>query len=59
MLFKPVSINFCNYKINDYRKDSKSYLEELNNGKTDYHKMVLTTKIFLVAADVKVLYSIT
>ena len=59
MLLKTISINLCKYKINEYCKDSKSYLEELNNGKTDYHKMVLTTKIFLVAADVKVLYSIT
>ena len=57
MLFKPISIKFCKFKINEYCKDSKSYLEELNTWKnklsqTDFNN----NDIFLVAADVQGLY---
>ena len=57
MLFKPISINFCKYKINEYCKDSKSYLEELNTWKNKLTQNNFNNNdIFLVAADVQGLY---
>ena len=41
MFFKPISIKFCKYDVNEYCKDSKSYLEGL-----DFMKKV-TTKLFM------------
>ena len=57
MLFKPISINFCKYDVNEYCKDSKSYLEDLDLWKKSLTQNYLNKqKIFLVAADVQGLY---
>ena len=41
MLFKPLSIKFYKYDVNEYCKDSKSYYEDL-----DLWKKTLKTKLF-------------
>ena len=40
MLFKPISIKFCKYGVNEYCKDSKSYLEDLDLWKKNYHEII-------------------
>ena len=35
IIFEPISTNFCKYKVNEYSKDSKTYLEELANWKNN------------------------
>ena len=41
MLFKPLSIKFYKYDVNEYCKDSKSYYEDL-----DLWKKTFKTKLF-------------
>ena len=52
-LLNPISKDFCNYKINEYCKDSKSYLETLDKWKKDYNGK---EELFIVAADVQSMY---
>ena len=57
MLIKPISIKFCKYEINEYCKDSKSYLEDLNNWKNNLSQKDFDKRgIYFVAADVQGLY---
>ena len=57
MLIKPTIIKFCKYEINEYCKDSISYLEDLNNWKNNLSKKKFDNRsIYLVAADVQGLY---
>ncbi|MEC8568507.1 MAG: hypothetical protein VXY56_09560, partial [Pseudomonadota bacterium] len=52
-LLNPISKDFCRYKINEYCKDSKSYLETLDDWKKDYNG---NEELFIVAADVQSMY---
>ena len=54
-ILQPVSIQFCHYKIDEYCRDSKSYLEILDRWKKTY-KDDSTEELFIVAADVQSLY---
>ena len=57
MLIKPISIKFCKYEINEYCKDSKSYLEDLDKWKNNLSLKDFNNKsTYLVAADVQGLY---
>ena len=49
----PISIKYCRSGVNEYCKDSSSYLEELNKWKT---RSPNNAKSHLVAADVQKLY---
>ena len=54
MILQPVSIKFCSYGINEYCRDSKSYLETLDEWKSNYDTDKCNS--YLVAADVQALY---
>ena len=54
-ILNPISTKFCKHKINEYCRDSKSYLEDLHNWKTTVDEGT-TDELFLVAGDVQSLY---
>ena len=57
IIFEPISTNFCKYKVNEYSKDSKTYLEKLANWKNNLNNSTNRNKtLYLVAADVQGLY---
>ena len=56
MLLQPVSIKFCRYKVDEYCRDSKSYLELLDRWKSENYNASTSNKLTLVAADVQALY---
>ena len=52
-------MNFCKYKINEYCKDSKSYLEELVNWKNNLSDTTNKHEtLYFVNADFKVCFLI-
>ena len=55
MLLNPISIKYCQYKIDEYCKDSKSYLEAIHRWKGTPEAQI-AEDLFLVAADVQTLY---
>ena len=55
MFLNPISISYCKYEINEYCKDSKTYLEDVEKWKNT-QKITKLDKLFLVAADVQSLY---
>ena len=56
MILQPISVMYCAYKIDEYCRDSKSYLEILDAWKKDQHCNSSKQNLFLVAADVQALY---
>ena len=52
---KPISEKFCQFEINEYCRDSKSYLEDIQKWK-DNLEANATETLYLVAADVQSLY---
>ena len=57
-VLNPVSKNFCKYKINQFCRDSKSYLEDLDSWKSTIcvEKTKMERTLYIVAADVQALY---
>ena len=55
-IFQPISINFCQFKINEYCRDSKQYLHEVAEWKTTVHNNSNNDNLYIVAGDVKALY---
>ena len=55
MIFKPISTNYCQFQLNEYCRDSKHYLMELENWKST-QPTNLTSTLFINTADVKSLY---
>ena len=55
MIFKPIGTNYCQYQLNEYCRDSKHYLMELENWKFT-QPTNLTSTLFINTADVKSLY---
>ena len=56
MIFKTISTNYCQFQLNEYRRDSKHYLMELENCKST-QPTNLTSTLFINTADVKSLYA--
>ena len=52
-ILNPISIKYCNYKLKEYCRDSKSYLELITAWKNNYTNQ---NTLYLVAADVQALY---
>ena len=56
-ILQPISVNFCQTYFNEYCRDSKQYLENLEQWKTSkLHNYSTTKQLFIVAGDVKALY---
>ena len=55
-IFQPISIKFCQFKINEYCRDSKQYLHEVAEWKTTVHNNSNNDNLYIVAGDVKALY---
>ena len=55
IIFKPISTNYCQFQLNEYCRDSKHYLMELENWKST-QPTNLTSTLFINTADVKSLY---
>ena len=55
MFLNPISIKYCKYGIDEYCRDSKTYLEDVAKWKED-QTVERPDKLFLVAADVQSLY---
>ena len=55
MIFKPISTNYCQFQLNEYCRDSKHYLMELENWKSTLPTNPTST-LFSNTADVKSLY---
>ena len=56
MVLQPISIKFCSYKVDEYCRDSKSYLENLDAWKKNKWDEHNNEKLYLIAADVQALY---
>jgi hypothetical protein len=56
MILNPVSRKYCSYGIDEYCKDSRSYLQLLHDWKSSYVDKDCKEDLFLVAADVQALY---
>ena len=52
-IFQPISIKFCQFKINEYCRDSKQYLHRVAKWKTTVDH---NDNLYIVAGDVKALY---
>ena len=55
-IFQPISIKFCQFKINEYCRDSKQYLHEVAEWKTTVDNNSNNDNLYIVAGDVKALY---
>ena len=55
MIFKPISTNYCQFQLNEYCRDSKHCLMELENWKSTQSTNPTST-LFINTADVKSLY---
>ena len=55
-IFQPISIRFCQFKINEYCRDSKQYLHAVAEWKTTVDNNTNNDNLCIVACDVKALY---
>ena len=55
-IFQRISIKFCQFKINEYYRDSKQYLHEVAERKTTVDHNSNNDNLYIVAGDVKALY---
>ena len=55
MILNPISVKYCKYKVDEFCKDSKSYLETVHHWKCNLDSTE-SEELFLVAADVQSLY---
>ena len=55
-IFQPISIKFCQFKINEYCQDSKQYLQKVAEWKTTVDNNTNNDNLYIVSDDVKALY---